>query len=439
MKKPLVAIVGKPNVGKSTFFNKIAGSKISIVEDIPGVTRDRIFANAEWCGYQFQIVDTGGLDFNKEDEINKRIIQQANLAIDLADVIVLFVDGKQGLTHDDIEVANHLRRAKAPKVLAVNKLDNNEVEKTYEFYELGLGDPMAISAEQSKGIGDLLDEIVSHLKKTEKDDYEDAVKIALVGKPNAGKSSITNRLLGEDRVVVSSVAGTTRDAIDSPFRWNNKDYCLIDTAGLRKKSKIEPDSIERYSVIRSLNAIERADVVVLVIDANEGITDQDVKIAGLIHEQGKPSVIVVNKWDLIENSAEKRKAFEKQFEIDLAFMKYYVTLYVSCQTGQRIGQIMEKVDYVLANAKREIPMALFNNVLTNAISVTEPPAKHGRKVKVIYGQQASTCPPTFNIYCKNAELIENAYIRYIENSLRRAFDFNGTPIKVQFKNKGDSE
>ncbi len=437
MKKPLVAIVGKPNVGKSTFFNKVAGSKISIVEDIPGVTRDRIFANAEWCGYQFQIVDTGGLDFNKDDEINNRIIEQANLAIDLADAIIFFVDGKEGLTQHDVEVATHLRRAKAPKIVAVNKLDNYELEKTFEFYELGLGDPIAISAEQSKGIGDVLDEVVKNLKKVEKDTDENVVKIALLGKPNAGKSSITNRLLGEDRVVVSSVAGTTRDAIDSPFRWNNKDYLLIDTAGLRRKSKIEPDSIERYSVIRTLSALERCDVAVLVLDASEGITEQDVRIAGLIHEQGKPSVILVNKWDLIEKSEQARKDFEKQFEIDLAFMKYYVTLYVSCETGQRIGQIMEKVNYVYDNANREIPMALFNNVLTNAISTTEPPAKHGKKVKIIYGKQVSTCPPTFNIYCNNASLIENSYIRYIENNLRRAFDFNGTPIKVQFKNKNE--
>lgn len=438
MKKPLVAIVGKPNVGKSTFFNKVAGSKISIVEDIPGVTRDRIFANAEWCGYQFQIVDTGGLDFNKEDEINNRIIEQANLAIDIADVIILFVDGKQGLTQQDVEVANYLRRAKAPKVLAVNKLDNYEVEKTYDFYELGLGDPIAISAEQSKGVGDLLDEVVKHLKKVEKDDDANRVKIALIGKPNAGKSSITNKLLGEDRVVVSSVAGTTRDAIDSPFRWNNKDYLLIDTAGLRRKSKIEPDSIERYSVIRSLNAIERCDVAVLVIDASEGISEQDVRIAGLIHEQGKPSVIVVNKWDLIEKSEQARKDFEHQFEVDLAFMKYYQTLYVSCATGQRIGQIMEKVDYVLANARREVPMAMFNNILTNAISAAEPPAKNGKKLKIIFGKQIATCPPTFNIYCNNASLVENSYVRYIENNLRRALDFNGTPIKVQFKNKNEN-
>lgn len=437
MKKPLVAIVGKPNVGKSTFFNKIAGGKISIVEDVPGVTRDRIFANAEWCGYSFQIVDTGGLDFNKEDEINKRIIEQANLAIDLADVIVFFVDGKEGLTAQDLEVANHLRRAKAPKIVAVNKLDNYEKDKIYDFYELGLGDPIAISAEQSKGIGDLLDEIVKYIKKIDVSKESDDVKIALVGKPNAGKSSITNRLLGEYRVVVSSVAGTTRDAIDTPFRWNNKDYCLIDTAGLRRKSKIEPDSIERYSVIRSLNAIERCDVAVIVIDASEGITEQDVRIAGLVHEQGKPSVIVVNKWDLIENSEEKRKAFEKQFEVDLAFMKYYVTVYVSSATGQRIGKIMEMVDYVLTNAKREIPMALFNNVLTNAISVTEPPSKNGKRLKIIFGKQVATCPPTFEIYCNNSAIVENSYIRYLENSLRRAFDFKGTPIKVVFKNKNE--
>ena len=437
-KVPIVAIVGKPNVGKSTFFNKMAGSKISIVEDIPGVTRDRIFANAEWCGYNFQIVDTGGLDFNKNDEINKRILEQANLAIEIADVIVLFVDGREGLTHDDIEVANHLRRAKAPKIVAVNKLDNYEREKTYEFYELGLGDPIAISAEQGKGMGDLLDEIVKHLNKVDNSLDEGRVKIALVGKPNVGKSSLTNCLLGEVRMVVSSVAGTTRDAIDSPFKWNNKDYMLIDTAGLRRKSKIEPDSIERYSVIRSLAAIERCDVAVLVIDASEGITEQDVKIAGLIHEQFKPSVIVVNKWDLIEKSEEKRKAFEHQFEVDLAFMKYYVTLYVSALDGKNTGKIMQMVDLVYNNSRREIPMALFNNVLTNAISVNEPPAKGGRKIKIIFGKQIATCPPTFNIYCNHADLIENSYMRYIENNLRRAFDFKGTPIKIQFKEKGEN-
>ncbi len=437
MKKPLVAIVGKPNTGKSTFFNKLAGSKISIVEDIPGVTRDRIFADAEWCGYQFQIVDTGGLDFASDDEINSRIIEQANLAIDLADVIIFFVDGKAGCTAQDIEVANHLRRTRAPKIVAVNKLDNNEIEKTYEFYELGLGQPFAISAELGKGIGDLLDEVVKDFKRTDGKEEESSTKIALIGKPNVGKSSITNRLLGEDRVVVSSVAGTTRDAIDSPFRWNNKSYCLIDTAGLRRKSKVEAGSIERYSVIRTLNAIQRCDVAVLVIDASEGISDQDVKIAGLINEQGKPSVIVVNKWDLIEDSEQKKKEFEKQFNIDLAFMRYYLTIYVSCATGQRIGKIMEMVDKVHANSLREISMGLFNNVLTNAISTIQPPAKHGKKFKVIFGKQVAVAPPTFNIYCNDASLIDKSYVRYIENCLRRAFDFSGTPIKVEFKNKGE--
>ncbi len=436
-KKPLVAIVGKPNVGKSTFFNKIAGSKISIVEDIPGVTRDRIFANAEWCGHQFQIVDTGGLDFGKDDEINKRIIEQVNLAIDLADVIVMFVDGRAGLDAHDMEVANHLRRAKAPKVLAVNKLDNNEVEKTYEFYELGLGTPFAISSEQSKGIGDLLDEIVKHFDKIDYSKDENEIKIALVGKPNVGKSSITNRLLGEDRMVVSSVAGTTRDAIDSPFNWNNKQYSLIDTAGLRRKSKIAPSSIERYSVIRSLNAIERCDVAVLVIDAGEGITDQDIKIAGLIHEQGKPSVIVVNKWDLVENSAEKKAEFEQQFKTDLAFMKYYVTIYISCLTGQRVGKIMESVDYVLNNANKEIAMSTLNNVITNSLATLQPSTKHGKKFKVIFGKQVGVHPPTFNIYCNDASLIDDNYVRYLENNFRRAFDFAGTPIKIQFKNKDE--
>ena len=436
MRKPLVAIVGKPNVGKSTFFNKVAGSKISIVEDIPGVTRDRIFANAEWCGYEFQIVDTGGLDFNKDDEINNRIIEQANLAIDLADVIIFFVDGKTGLTQQDVEVAAHLRRAKAPKVLAVNKLDNHEVEKTYEFYELGLGDPIAVSSEQSKGIGDVLDEVIKNIKKIESDPSKKEIQIALLGRPNAGKSSITNKLLGEDRVVVSSIAGTTRDAIDSPFRWHNKDYLLIDTAGLRRKSKIEPDSIERYSVIRTLAAMERCDVAVLVLDAEAGITEQDVRIAGLIHEQGKPSVIVVNKWDLVTDPEAKDK-FNKQFEVDLAFMKYYVVIYVSCLTGQKIGSIMEKVDYVYNNANREVPMAMFNNVLDNAIVTHEPPAVHGKKVKILFGKQVSTCPPTFKIYSNHAELIDTTYARYIENNLRRAFNFEGTPIKVEFKNKGE--
>ena len=295
MKKPLVAIVGRPNVGKSTFFNKICGRRISIVEDTPGVTRDRIYGDAEWCGYNFSLVDTGGLDFNYEDEMQQNIYNQAKIAIDLADVIMFFVDGKEGITNNDKEVASLLRKSRKPIVLVVNKLDNNEIEKTYEFYELNIGEPMLLSAEQGKGIGDILDEVVKHFNKIEVDPNADAIKIAIVGRPNAGKSSITNKILGEERVVVSNVAGTTRDAIDTPFRYNGQDYILIDTAGMRKKKNIESESIERYSILRSLEAIKRADIVLIVIDSQDFVTEQDVKIAGIVHEENNQSIIVIKK------------------------------------------------------------------------------------------------------------------------------------------------
>lgn len=436
MKKPLIAIVGAPNVGKSTFFNKLAGKKISIVDDVPGVTRDRIFADTDWNGYKFSIVDTGGLDFSKKDETNLNIIQQAQIAIDYADVILFFVDGKAGLSAQDKEVANFLQKTKKPKIVVVNKLDNNEIDNIYEFYELGLGEPLPISAEHSKGIGDLLDEVVKNIEKIpEEDEYSEFVKIALVGKPNAGKSSIANKILGYNRMVVSSVAGTTRDAIDTPFKYNKKDYVMIDTAGLRRKSKIEPNSIERYSVIRTIDAIQRCDVAVLIIDANEGITEQDVKIAGLIDEEGKPSVIVVNKWDLIEKDTQTMNEFIKKLDIDLAFMKYYKAIFTSCETGQRLGQVMENVDYVYDNSKRKITMGLFNNVLTNAIMTTPPPYRNGRRLKIIYGKQTGVCPPTFELKCNDASIVENSYTKYIENSLRKAFNFEGTPIKITFKNE----
>lgn len=437
MNRPIVAIVGKPNVGKSTFFNKVAGRRISIVEDTPGVTRDRIFADAEWCGYAFTIVDTGGLDFSKQDEINVNILEQAQLAIDVADVIVFFVDGKQGMTAQDREVANFLRKAKAPKVLAVNKLDNNEIEKTYDFYELGLGEPYGVSVEHGKGLGDLLDAIVNNLQQVSPDEAKSGLKLAIVGKPNAGKSTFTNYLVGEKRVAVSSVAGTTRDAIEVPFRYNNKDYTIIDTAGLRKKSKIEPSSIERYSAVRSLDAISRCDVAILMIDASQGITEQDVKIAGLIHEQGKPSVLVINKWDLIDKNNNTMNEFKKKLEIDLAFMKYFVPIFISCKERQRTGRVMETVEKVYENASRQITMGLFNNVLANAISVTQPPYKNGRRLKITHGKQSGTCPPSFDIYCNDASIVDNAYQKYLENALRRAFDFSGTPIKFNFKSKGE--
>lgn len=437
MNKPIVAIVGKPNVGKSTFFNKVVGRRISIVEDTPGVTRDRIFADASWCGKVFTLVDTGGLDFSKDDEINSNILEQAKLAIDVADVILFFVDGREGMTSQDKEVASFLRKAKAPKILAVNKLDNYEVEKSYEFYDLGLGDPIAVSVEHGKGLGDLLDVVVENINAIPESDVVQGLKLAIVGKPNAGKSTLTNYLVGSKRVAVSSIAGTTRDAIEVPFRYNNSDYIIIDTAGLRKKSKIEPSSIERYSAVRSLDAISRCDVAVLVIDASEGLTEQDVKIAGLIHEQGKPSVLVINKWDLIQKDTHTMNEFKKKLEIDLAFMKYFVPIFISCKEGRRTGKVMETVEMVYSNASREITMGLFNNVLTNAISVSQPPYKNGKRLKITHGKQSGTCPPTFDIYCNDASLMDNAYSKYLENSLRRAFDFSGTPIKFNFKSRSE--
>lgn len=435
MGKPIVAIVGKPNVGKSTFFNKVVGRRISIVDDQAGVTRDRIFGEADWCGYAFTVVDTGGLDFSKSDEINTNIIEQANLAIDVADIIIFMVDGKEGVTAQDKEVANYLRKSKAPKILVVNKLDNYEVEKTYEFYDLNLGDPLALSAEHGKGIGDILDVVIENIKKFPTEEPGERIKLAIVGKPNAGKSSLTNLLVGEKRVAVSSVAGTTRDAIEVPFNYNNKKYTLIDTAGLRRKSKIEPSSIERYSVVRSLDAITRCDVAILVVDASEGLTEQDVKIAGLIHEQGKPSVIVMNKWDLIEKDNNTINEFKKKMEIDLAFMNYFVPVFISCLEHKRTGKVMETVERVSENASREISMGLFNNVLSNAIGVVQPPYKNGKKFKITHGKQSATNPPSFDIYCNDASLADNSYIRYLENSFRKAFDFSGTPIKFNFKSR----
>ncbi len=441
MKKPLVAVVGRPNVGKSTFFNKVCGRRISIVEDMPGVTRDRIYADAEWCGNHFTMIDTGGLDFeNRNDEINKNIFAQAEIAIDLADVIMLFVDGRQGVTSSDLEVADYLRRSKKPIVLVVNKIDNNEVEKTYDFYELGLGEPFAVSSEQGKGIGDVLDEVVKHFKvKVEKNPLEDAVKIAIVGRPNAGKSSITNRLLGEDRVVVSNVAGTTRDAIDTPFKYDGKDYLLIDTAGMRKKSAIEKGSVERYSILRSLDAIERADIVLIVVDSVDRLTEQDVRIIGYVHEQNKPSIIVMNKWDLIEKDDKTINKFEQKLSEDLKFMDYYVSLYVSALTGTRVTKIMPTVVKVLENASRRITTGVLNEILHEAVAVKEPPTKNGRRLKLLFATQAGVKPPTFVIFVNDPDLMHFSYLRYIENCIRKHLELDGTPIKIVLKTRSEKE
>lgn len=439
MKKPLVAIVGRPNVGKSTFFNKICGRRISIVEDTPGVTRDRIYGDAEWCGYNFSLVDTGGLDFNYEDEMQQNIYNQAKIAIDLADVIMFFVDGKEGITNNDKEVASLLRKSRKPIVLVVNKLDNNEIEKTYEFYELNIGEPMLLSAEQGKGIGDILDEVVKHFNKIEVDPNADAIKIAIVGRPNAGKSSITNKILGEERVVVSNVAGTTRDAIDTPFRYNGQDYILIDTAGMRKKKNIESESIERYSILRSLEAIKRADIVLIVIDSQDFVTEQDVKIAGIVHEENKPSIIVMNKWDTIEKNDRTINKYIKKLDEDLSFMSYYKSIFVSAKTGQRLSNIMPTVEEVLENANRRVTTGVLNDVISDAVSVNQPPMIRGKKLKLYYATQVGVKPPTIVLFVNDASAMHFSYERYLENSIRKAIDFSGTPIKLVIKQKAEDQ
>lgn len=440
MERPIVAVVGRPNVGKSTFFNRIAGKKISIVKDMPGVTRDRIYADAEWCGHNFTIVDTGGLDVKNKDDFQQNITRQAELAVELAQVVLLFVDGKEGLLPADYDAANFLRKYKVPIVLVVNKIDNNELEKTYEFYNLGLGEPVAISAELNKGIGDLLDIIVSKFdRKVEDKDLSERIKIAVVGKPNAGKSSLVNRLLGENRVMVSNVAGTTRDAIDTPFRYNGKGYLLIDTAGIRRKRSIDKDSVELYSVIRSFDAIRRADIVVLVVDSVDGLSEQDVRIAGFIHEEGKPSIILMNKWDAVEKDSYSMNKFNDKLNEDLKFMDYFVALYGSALTGLRINKLMETVDEVLENAGRRITTGNLNDILQNAILTNEPPTKNGRRLKIYYITQPSTNPPTFVLFVNDKELMHFSYLRYLENCLRNAVNFKGTPIKLIVNSKKEKD
>ncbi|MDR0850224.1 MAG: ribosome biogenesis GTPase Der [Christensenellaceae bacterium] len=440
MKKPLVAIVGRPNVGKSTFFNRINGKRISIVEDTPGVTRDRIYADAEWCGHYFTMVDTGGLDFSDKGEMQRNIFNQAQIAMDLADVILLMVDGKQGLVSSDIEIAEYLRKSKKPIVLAVNKIDNNEVELTYDFYKLNLGEPYAISSAQPKGLGDVLDAVVANFERSVKEgDKEPGIKIAIVGKPNAGKSSLTNKILGEERVVVSSIAGTTRDAIDTPFRYNGKDFVLIDTAGMRKKSAIDKESVERYSIIRALEAVKRSDIVLVMIDANEGISEQDVKIAGFVHEQNKPSIIVVNKWDVVEKDDKTINEYNARLSEDLKFMGYFVPLYVSALTGQRLNKIMPTVEKILENTNRRITTGVLNDIIQQAITVKEPPITGGRRLKIMFATQVSVAPPTFVLFVNDAKLIHFSYQRYLENCIRRSVDFSGTPIKLVVKSREDKD
>ena len=433
MYKPIVAVVGRPNVGKSTFFNKICGKRISIVDDEPGVTRDRIYADASWCGHNFTLVDTGGIDEKSEDAFQKDIRKQAEIAIAEADVIVFLVDGRAGVTTNDEEVASILQRSSAPVVLVVNKLDNFETENIYEFYSLGLGDPYPLSVLQSKGLGDVLDAIVSHFKEQTENEDENITKVAIVGRPNVGKSSLVNRLLGKQRVVVSDKEGTTRDAVLVPFKYNKKDYALVDTAGLRRQRSVERESIEGYSVLRTMSAIDEADVSVIVIDGSlDLISEQDVKVAGYVDQAGKPSVIVVNKWDIKQKSKDE---FIKMLSQNLAFMDYFQVVFVSALTGQGTGQIMEMVERVHQNSSKRITTGVLNDMLQEAILNYQPPARNGKQIKIKYITQASTNPPTFVLFVNDAKALNFAYKRYLENRFRERIDFSGTPIRFIFKGK----
>ena len=439
MTKPLVAIVGKPNVGKSTFFNKVCGGRISIVSDMPGVTRDRVYADAEWRGRKFTLIDTGGIQFESDDIMFRHIKKQAEIAVDLADVILFFTDLKTGLTREDYDVCDLLRKTNKPVLPVVNKVDNYLEADLTEFYSLGLGDFYPIAAEQKQGFGDLLEAVVENFPDEDYDDNPDAIKIAVVGKPNAGKSSLVNRILGYDRTIVSDIAGTTRDAIDTPFTYNGKNYIVIDTAGMRRKRAIEDESVEQYSVIRSLNAVRRADVCLIVMDANEGLSEQDVKIAGFIHDEGKPSVVVINKWDLVEKDTYTVEKFKKQLSTDLAFMDYFKYITLSALTGQRVGKLMEMVNYVYEKSNFRATTGLLNDVVTDAVRAVEPPSSKGRRAKIKYVTQPTTQPPTFVFFVSDAKLLHFSYRRYLENCIRRSFQLDGTPVKLVFRDDSDKE
>ena len=442
--RPLVAIVGRPNVGKSTFFNKISGHRIAIVEDIPGVTRDRIYADTEWMGRKFTMIDTGGIDPRSEDVLLSQMRHQAELAMEMADVICFFTDARAGMTPDDEEVANMLRRTRKSVLLVVNKLDHAGLNDVlYEFYALGLGDPIGISAANMLGLGDLLDEIVSHFPPREEGDDEEegtVIQLAVVGRPNVGKSSLVNKLLGQERTMVSNIAGTTRDAIDTRFTApSGQAYNIIDTAGIRRKRAIEDESLERYSVIRSLTAIRRCDVALLLIDAQEGVTDQDARIAGLVRDEGKACVVVVNKWDALEKETGTLENYRKQVLSDLKFMDYANVLFISALTGQRVVHVLPQVDAAYEQYSRRVGTGALNDVLGDAQMALQPPTIAGRKLKIYYGTQTSACPPTFSLFINAEELMHFSYQRYLENCLRKAFGFDGTPIRFQLREKNKED
>lgn len=434
--RPIVAVVGRPNVGKSTIFNKLTGTKISIVEDTPGVTRDRIFGEVEWLNKYFTIIDTGGIEPESDDIILSQMRNQAMLAVDMAHVILFVVDGKSGLTAADKEVADILRRTKKPVLLVVNKIDSkSQFDNIYDFYELGLGNPIAISGANSMGLGDLLDEVVENFPEGMNMEYdEDVIRVAITGKPNAGKSSILNNILGEERVIVSPIAGTTRDAIDTYFEKDENKFLLIDTAGIRRRSKVY-ENVERFSVIRSMSAVDRADVVLIVIDATEGVTEQDTKIAGIAHDEGKACIFVVNKWDLIEKDNKTMGNFRMSVREKFPFMTYAPILFVSAVSNQRIGKILETVVEVSAEQNKRVTTSVLNQVIGEAIMLNQSPSDKGRRLKIYYGTQTGVKPPTFNLFINDKELTHFSYTRYLENRLRENFGFEGTSIKIEYSQK----
>ncbi|MCR4716670.1 MAG: ribosome biogenesis GTPase Der [Lachnospiraceae bacterium] len=441
MSKPMVAIVGRPNVGKSTLFNALAGRDISIVKDTPGVTRDRIYADVTWLDGSFILVDTGGIEPDTGDTMLKFMREQAEIAIETADVIIFLVDVKQGLVDADKKVAEMLRRSNKPIVLAVNKVDNfdKQINDIYEFYELGLDDPIPISSASRKGFGELLDEVVEHFDmESFKAEEDDRPKIAIIGKPNTGKSSLVNKLIGENRVIVSDIAGTTRDAIDTSVVHEGKEYVFIDTAGLRRKNKIKED-LERYSIIRTVSAVERADICILMIDATEGVTEQDAKIAGIAHERGKGMIIAVNKWDAIEKNDKSTRDYTRDIEDVLSYMSYAQIMFISAKTGQRVSKLYEMIDMVIDSHSMRIQTGVLNEILSEAVAMKQPPSDKGRRLKIYYMTQVSTKPPTFVMFVNDKKLTHFSYTRYIENQIRETFGFTGTPIHFITRERKEKE